>query len=547
MVITQGQLGLKISFRSDGEKQEFEFEKGKITIGRRKGCDVVIQNSSVSRLHATVKLEKGRWILRDNGSANGLAVRGNLLKSHPLSDDRVLMGDVAVHFQIKLPVGIGGNVLHSEQKLSSSISVDNLDTLLETMLGDAPTKDRDTTQLGLREPTSLNAADIILIMRAATDAFLAHDDLDSILNQVLDLIFEHLPVNQASVLLLDHQTAQLMPHIQRAARGKSTQQIRISRHIANEAVTSKKAVLVMDAEQDPRFDASASIVSLGIRSAMAAPLCHKGKVSGLIYIDRRASNVFTHSHLEVLSILASLSAAAVDRAMLHAKIERERKIRERLSRYNAPAVIDRIVSADDLEACAMSSEEREVTVLFADISGFTSLSENMPARAVTELLNEIFQALTEEVFKEDGTLDKFIGDAVMVFFGAPLDQEDHAARAVRVALAMQKRIAELNQSRDPDEQFGIRIGINSGPVVVGDVGALQRKDYTVIGDTVNTACRIESFISLDGQVVIGAATYAAVKDEFDCTELAPVELKGKAEALTTYRVEGVNGLIPDVD
>jgi len=207
LVITQGQLGLTISFRADGEKHEFEFEKGKITIGRRKDCDVVIQNSSVSRLHATVKLEKGRWVLRDNGSANGLAVRGELLKSHPLSDDRIMMGDVAVHFQIKLPVDIGGNVLHSEQKLSSSISVDNLDTLLETMLGDAPTKDRDTTQLGIREPTSLNAADIILIMRAATDAFLAHDDLDSILNQVLDLIFEHLPVNQASVLLLDHQTS----------------------------------------------------------------------------------------------------------------------------------------------------------------------------------------------------------------------------------------------------------------------------------------------------------------------------------------------------
>jgi adenylate cyclase len=362
---------------------------------------------------------------------------------------------------------------------------------------------------------------------------------------VLDLIFEYLPVNQASVLLFDEATTQLMPRIQRAARGTSTEQIRISRNIANEAVTSKKAVLVMDAEQDPRFDASASIVSLGIRSAMAAPLCHKGKVSGLIYVDRRASHVFTHSHLEVLSILAGLSAAAVDKAMLHARIERERKIRERLSRYNAPAVIDRIVSADDLEACAMTAEERDVTVLFADISGFTSLSENMSARAVTELLNEIFEALTEEVFREGGTLDKFIGDAVMVFFGAPLTQEDHAERAVRVALAMQRRVTKLNASRGADEQLGIRIGINSGPVVVGDVGALQRKDYTVIGDTVNTACRIESFIAHDGDVVIGPATFDAVKDRFECRELPATKLKGKALPLTTYQVVGANGHTTD--
>ena len=122
------------------------------------------------------------------------------------------------------------------------------------------------------------------------------------------------------------------------------------------------------------------------------------------------------------------------------------------------------------------------------------------------LRDEVFEAMTEEVFKGDGTLDKFMGDAVMVFFGAPLQQDDHAERAVKVALGMQRCIEEFN-ARHPDmKPLGIRIGINSGPAVVGDIGAFRRRDYTVIGDTVNTASRIESTVARVGQVVIGPAT-----------------------------------------
>jgi adenylate cyclase len=204
-------------------------------------------------------------------------------------------------------------------------------------------------------------------------------------------------------------------------------------------------------------------------------------------------------------------------------------------------VIERIVSSSDRDAGAMESEERDVTVVFADISGFTSLAEELGAREVTATLNQVFGVLTEEVFREAGTLDKFIGDSLMAFFGAPLHQPDHALRAVRAAHAMQRRLDELNARRVGQRPLGLRIGINSGSVIVGDVGALDRRDYTVIGDTVNVASRLESSVARSGQIVIGPATYQAVKDWFVCEPLAPVQLKGRSVSMQSYLVRGPVG------
>jgi adenylate cyclase len=184
----------------------------------------------------------------------------------------------------------------------------------------------------------------------------------------------------------------------------------------------------------------------------------------------------------------------------------------------------------------METEEREVTVLFADLSGFTRIAENMAPRDVTAMLNQLFGFLTEEVFREGGTLDKFIGDAVMAFFGAPLDQPDHAACAVRAARALMARLEAFNASRDPAARLGLRIGINSGPVIVGDVGAQERRDYTVIGDTVNVASRLESSVARVGQIVIGSGTHAAVAGSFQCAPLAPVILKGRSVQFQPYLV-----------
>jgi adenylate cyclase len=140
------------------------------------------------------------------------------------------------------------------------------------------------------------------------------------------------------------------------------------------------------------------------------------------------------------------------------------------------------------------------------------------------------------IFKYEGTLDKYIGDAIMAVFGAPLDMPDHAPRAIRAALEMQERLAEWNAERKEGPELRIRIGINSGNAVAGEIGSINKKEYTVLGDTVNTASRLESSVAKPGSVVIGANTHALVEGQFECRALGTFKVKGKALEIPAYEV-----------
>jgi adenylate cyclase len=258
------------------------------------------------------------------------------------------------------------------------------------------------------------------------------------------------------------------------------------------------------------------------------------------------TNCFTENDLEMLTALANYAAVAVERARLNQKIQAEERKRERLGRFLSPQVASRILAASDTQDSALGEPEvREVSVLFADISGFTSVSEKMSPSAVALLLNDYLSRMTDVIFKYEGTLDKYMGDGIMAVFGAPLDMDDHAARAIKAALEMQDRLIEWNAERREGPELRVRIGINSGKAVAGEIGSVNKMEYTVLGDTVNTASRLESSVAKPGMVVIGENTHDSVGDEFDCHPLGAMSLKGKAQEVQVFEVVGTVDEGPD--
>lgn len=233
--------------------------------------------------------------------------------------------------------------------------------------------------------------------------------------------------------------------------------------------------------------------------------------------------------------LAMMTAvlAYVVRSML--AFNHELVVKDRLSRFLAPELVDQVALRPDL--LTQSVQARDATVLFTDIRGFSTLSEHMAPERVVSFLNEFLEEMTAAVVANHGMLDKYIGDAVMAVFGVPDHRPDHAMCAVRAALEMRMRLDDLN-GRAAAQGFphlGLGVGVHSGALVVGAIGSSHRLDYTVIGDTVNVAARLESLTRQHPtDVLISDATFAELDGAIPCDEMGTVPVKGRAEPVRIY-------------
>src|SRR5205085_2692382 len=224
---------------------------------------------------------------------------------------------------------------------------------------------------------------------------------------------------------------------------------------------------------DERFQSSHSIIALGVRSAMAVPLLSGDEaVKGVMFLDSRERiAAFTTKDLEVLSAVAAQASVALENSDYARELEHEATQRAQLARFLSPALVEQAArGAIDLEK---GGKLTELTILFMDIRGFTAMSERMPPQEVVSMLNEYFEIMVDVVFDHGGILDKFIGDAIMALFGAPVNKPDDPMHGVQAAVAMQRKLAELNAARVAADKPPIKagIGVHTGTVVVGNMGS----------------------------------------------------------------------------
>jgi adenylate cyclase len=535
----------RLHYQDGDTAQTYRFAEGEVVIGRSPECQVVLKDFGISRNHAKLVVDEEGVRILDLKSKNGTQVNGVPILEARLKDgDRILLGK----FQIAFAKSLEGKVVLDEAKpLSEEAgtiirSVGELSKLLSAadVAGAVPAPAE-----ARKAPADVQEIEksirILKVLTKFSQTLIAVRPVEEVLHQVMDIVFDHVPADRGFLMLHEEGDGRLVPmvvkHRSPGASGEQAQ-ITISKTIADRVLKDRVSILTSDAMVDPRFGAGDSIRFHGIRSAMCAPLWNKDQVIGIIHVDSpMLTNCFTLNDLDLLTALANYAAVAVERARLNQKIVAEEKKRERLGRFLSPQVTARILATSESQGMALGVPEvKDVSVLFADIVGFTTMSENMSPATVGLLLNDYLSRMTDVIFKYEGTLDKYIGDGVMAVFGAPLDMDDHAVRAIKTALEMRERLEEFNAERKDGPTLKIRIGINSGKAVAGEIGSVNKKEYTVLGDTVNTASRLESSVAKPMMIVIGENTREAVREHFELRSLGKAMLKGKERGVEVYEV-----------
>ena len=525
----------------DGKRGILELNKPVISIGRGSANDLVLNDGSVSRFHAVIKIQPGEPVaIADRGSTNGVIINSRRI----VADTALKDGDI---------IKIGVYTLSYEQLDESVLIVKDAvipSTLNHVLRG-------EVMQLSMRhKPVSKNTSTpdlletvkrlerenyLLSVLYDAGKALSTKLSIDDIAQQVMELSFRIEGVDRGFMMLFDKKGEvwrETEVKYRQAPPAGAMDQPRIifSNTIMDRIKQGQQPILITDVGADERFSGSESMKISGLRSAMCAPLVGSERLFGILYVDNMSRNAaFTQEELNVFALVAAQAANAIDNMSAHEQLAESAVQRSALERFLSPDVVDMITK--DPAGVKLGGVNQKVSVMFADIRGFTPLSEKMAPEKIVELLNEYFTRVTDTIFDNGGTLDKYIGDAVMAVFGAPISKGNDAVNSVKAAVEIQKLLVEMNRDAAARSwpELHVGIGINTGIVTAGNIGSPRRLDYTVIGDTVNTASRLMSNAT-PGQIMVSRSTADELGSRFQLTALPPLKVKGRVELVEAYSV-----------
>ncbi|HKX83174.1 MAG TPA: adenylate/guanylate cyclase domain-containing protein, partial [Pyrinomonadaceae bacterium] len=559
----------------NGKEWEIEVPAGKILgIGRAKENDIVLNDRRVSRKHAQIGGPAGRITLTDGYYEDGQLTRSVnhvFVNGTPIQEKILATGDVIVIGESRLEFSEKRSAI-TVQPISGPISTFTQSTTTTVMEAAPQVVDYDDKPLGHTQ-LEISANEIIgrtshLSMESAVATpseikdlrkkakmlELLYEmskslgtvfDLKEIFEKATDLIFRGTPADRVVALIADETIDgkiieySLLPvaiKTRDEKLDKLTEKLTISRTITQKVMREKVALLSQDARTDAQFFGAESIVSQGVRSTICAPLITEANVHGVVYADRLDPfATFTPDHLELISAVAAQTAVTVETIKAHTRLAREEVARANYSRFMPEYVVKQLLESPD--SFRLGGANQTVTVLFADIRGFTALSERENPEKVVGLLNRYFSAMSEVIFAHGGTLDKYIGDGLMAIFGAPTATEEDALNAVKAAVTMQKRLTTLNEElrNEGYGQISVGIGLHTGEATIGYIGSEKRSEYTAIGDTVNLASRLESNAA-GGQILISEATSKASGNLIPVNAREPLTVKNRVQPVNVFEV-----------
>ncbi len=532
-----------LSFVDSGTSRTHRLRDGVTVVGRAPTCDLVINHPTVSRQHTRIRFEAGRCFAADAGSRYGTRVNGTPLagEGELVAGDVVTVGAISITIEQRVP----------ERELLSDGHqlLEDSGTMVRHVAGEgAPVsstgerrKERDRRKVNLgraagerRSGRERRGGRFVKLLAEIARTLVTVQPINEMLGKVADLVFEVVPAERVFLLLRDTPDEPLTARVLRNRDRTVPERTSLSRTVVNRVMRERVAMLASDAQMDSRLDGATSVQAMSVRSFMCAPLWNRNDVIGVMYCDNPRAKRFAPDDLDVFTAFCGYAAVAIERARLSAQLMEEVKRRERLQRYHSPAVVNRILHGGTGTDAPFLAQEREVTVMFCDLVAFTSFAERHPPLAVAACLNGFFTRMAEVIFEHDGTLDKFVGDAILAVFGVPFEQPDHAARALAAARDMRRALAAMN-AEPGATPFQMRIALNSGRALTGDIGSPRRREFTVLGDVVNTASRLETVTEPD-QILMTGSTWAMVKDVFKTRKVGSNTLRARDAVIELYEL-----------
>lgn len=433
-------------------------------------------------------------------------------------------------------------IYHANQQL------EQFNAELEERIEEATDDIRSKNLLLTRRIQELNA------LHSVAMALASELRIDRLLDRIMRVSKEVMHAEAGSILLLDEASQDLSFFVVSGSESDTLKPltVKLGQGIAGHVAETGESLRVRDAYDDPRFDASFDEkTGFRTRSLLAAPILSKGEVIGVLEVINKLEHAeFDEYDLELFQSLASSIGVALENARLFEQtkamaddlreaLEQERRLsieKEKMGAYIPKHVVDEI-SRNREKKLALGGKTVRATVMFSDLKGFTTMAEKMPAQRLVDLLNVYMTAMTEIIESEHGTIDKFLGDGIMATFTSSEGQDEGAAMAIRAGIRMQTRLSELREqwrTSHPEAcEMEMRVGINTGEMVAGNIGSETRMEFTVIGDNVNVAARIES-ASRPGQVWVSESTYLDARGEFEATRLEPIQVKNRSQPVQTY-------------